>query len=180
MIVSRLSIHFWTFQLKPDFRSARKGLRYSLVRCPLSNPASTTPIRRQTTSRGGSDRGWRSEERRGRKTARRGRRSPSLYPTGEWCQKGIINTMGGRHSSVVLSAPTIMQPWVRIPSTPSMHGFEPVSCIEQINRGGHWVASTAPSQYIFIVLFSDCLLIFSRTTQSYYQRGSMLVQAWLR
>ena len=27
---------------------------------------------------------------------------------------------GGRHSSAVLSAPTILRPWVRIPSTPSM------------------------------------------------------------
>ena len=27
---------------------------------------------------------------------------------------------GGRHSSMVLSAPTILRPWVRIPSTPSM------------------------------------------------------------
>ena len=30
-----------------------------------------------------------------------------------------ISIMGGRHSSVVLSAPTILRPWVRIPSTPS-------------------------------------------------------------
>ena len=28
--------------------------------------------------------------------------------------------MGGRHSSVVFSAPTILRPWDRIPSTPSM------------------------------------------------------------
>ena len=27
---------------------------------------------------------------------------------------------GGHHSSVVLSAPTILRPWVQIPSTPSM------------------------------------------------------------
>ena len=27
--------------------------------------------------------------------------------------------LGGRHSSVVSSAPTILRPWVRIPSTPS-------------------------------------------------------------
>ena len=33
------------------------------------------------------------------------------------CVKYLI--LGGRHSSVVLSAPTILWPWVRIPSTPS-------------------------------------------------------------
>ena len=27
--------------------------------------------------------------------------------------------LGDRHSSVVLTAPTILQPWVQIPSTPS-------------------------------------------------------------
>ena len=31
-----------------------------------------------------------------------------------------VNQVGGRHSSVVSSAPTILQPRVRIPSTPSM------------------------------------------------------------
>ena len=28
--------------------------------------------------------------------------------------------LGGRHGSVVSSPPTILQPWARIPSTPSM------------------------------------------------------------
>ena len=32
----------------------------------------------------------------------------------------LAQVVGGRHSSVVLSAPTILQPRIRIPSTPSM------------------------------------------------------------
>ena len=39
--------------------------------------------------------------------------------------------MGGRHNSVVLSAPTILWPWVQIPSTPSMLFL---ICIEIVAR----------------------------------------------
>ena len=37
-----------------------------------------------------------------------------------WRERKSVWVLGSRHSSVVSSAPTILRPWVRIPSTPSM------------------------------------------------------------
>ena len=66
-----------------------------------------------------------------------------------------ISRMGGRHSSVVSSAPTNLQPRVQIPRTPSMLFFNLYywNCIEKITK----INKTRPGLAHFLFLFKKSI-----------------------
>ena len=62
--------------------------------------------------------------------------------------------LGGRHCSVVSSAPTILRPWVRIPSTPSMLFSICIEIVMRKNKNKQKEAGIGPffkkQLYLFI------------------------------
>ena len=91
----------------------------------------------------------------------------------------------GHHSSVVSSAPTILQPWVRIPSTPSMLFFNLYwNCNEKrtkINKQeaeiGPFLKRLSPFKYFLSeirIRVKQILLLVDHWTVSVYQIVSSL------